>query len=528
MTGIYKILFFVLILAGSQVTAQISPGELSKSHAHLEGISNCTKCHVLGEKETTSKCLECHKEIKNLITLKKGYHASAEVKDKKCASCHGEHFGREFNPVKLDTSKFSHSLTGYTLVGKHEKTACSACHTTRLIKNRISQKKGNTYLGLGTSCLSCHDDFHQKTLSDDCTSCHNQEKFRTAPLFKHEKTRFPLVGKHKLVDCAKCHKTEIRDGKNFQVFSNIQHAGCASCHVDVHKNKFGNDCTKCHTEESFLTVKGLNTFDHSKTNYPLEGKHLSVECAKCHKGSYTKQVKHQFCGDCHPDFHKNQFLNNGKKPDCSECHSVENFTTSKFTIEKHNLSRFKLEGSHLATPCFQCHKKGENWEFKNIGTQCADCHSNIHQNYIQEKYFQTGGCMNCHNVVSWKEIKFDHTATQFPLDGKHKEIFCGQCHFSKSEGLAVQQFKGLSSACSACHTDIHNKQFDINNRTECSHCHTNNNWKPDKFDHNNSRFKLDGSHNKVDCIKCHEPASGNGLRYKVYKFKDISCASCHL
>ena len=30
--------------------AQISPGELTKSHAHLEGMLNCTKCHVLGDK----------------------------------------------------------------------------------------------------------------------------------------------------------------------------------------------------------------------------------------------------------------------------------------------------------------------------------------------------------------------------------------------------------------------------------------------------------------------------------------------
>lgn len=65
-----------------QVFAQLSPGELSKAHAHLEGLSNCTKCHVLGEKETTSKCLECHKEIKNLINQKKGYHSSSEVSGK--------------------------------------------------------------------------------------------------------------------------------------------------------------------------------------------------------------------------------------------------------------------------------------------------------------------------------------------------------------------------------------------------------------------------------------------------------------
>ncbi len=57
----------ILVVFAVSGFAQISPGELSKAHSHLEGLTNCTKCHVLGEKETTSKCLDCHKEIKKLI-----------------------------------------------------------------------------------------------------------------------------------------------------------------------------------------------------------------------------------------------------------------------------------------------------------------------------------------------------------------------------------------------------------------------------------------------------------------------------
>ncbi len=32
------------------VYGQISPGDLSNAHKDLEGMSNCTKCHVLGDK----------------------------------------------------------------------------------------------------------------------------------------------------------------------------------------------------------------------------------------------------------------------------------------------------------------------------------------------------------------------------------------------------------------------------------------------------------------------------------------------
>jgi len=108
----YCVFVICQLLFISQAEAQLSPGELTKAHAHLDGLSNCTKCHILGEKETTSKCLECHKEIKNLIDRKKGYHASSEVKGKKCAECHGEHFGRDFKMVRFDDKRFDHKITG--------------------------------------------------------------------------------------------------------------------------------------------------------------------------------------------------------------------------------------------------------------------------------------------------------------------------------------------------------------------------------------------------------------------------------
>jgi len=69
---------FILILVTGMVMpagAQISPGDLTKSHAQLEGMLNCTKCHVLGDKVSNDKCLECHKELKARIDQKKGYHA---------------------------------------------------------------------------------------------------------------------------------------------------------------------------------------------------------------------------------------------------------------------------------------------------------------------------------------------------------------------------------------------------------------------------------------------------------------------
>ena len=521
------VLINMLVVFAASGFAQISPGELSKAHSHLEGLSNCTKCHVLGEKETTSKCLDCHKEIKNLINEKKGYHASSEVAGKKCAECHGEHFGVDFQLVRFDQNSFDHKLSGYQLEGKHAELKCVDCHKTELIPTKISQKKGSSYLGLGTECLSCHEDFHQGTLNQNCTSCHNQNKFDPATFFDHAKTEFSLIGKHQTVDCAKCHKTIQRNNKDFIQFANVEHSNCTSCHVDVHNNKFGNDCRKCHSEYSFHEENTLSSFNHDKTNYPLQGKHVDVDCKKCHTKSYTVAVKHTKCTDCHTDYHEGQLSKNGINPDCAECHSVNGFVTSTYGLEKHNLSQFPLEGAHMATPCFSCHKKTQKWNF-STGTHCVDCHENIHKEYISEKYYPEQNCKNCHNSEQWKAITFEHKQTGYELLGKHAEKSCRDCHFNpENENGKPQQFQWESQLCTNCHTDVHHAQFAINEVTRCDRCHANSDWKAEKFNHNQARFKLDGKHEGLACVQCHKPKSNSPNEYVVYKFEDITCKSCH-
>ena len=237
-------------------------------------------------------------------------------------------------------------------------------------------------------------------------------------------------------------------------------------------------------------------------------------------------MKHELCSNCHEDYHKNQFKTNNHNPDCSDCHTVENFTHTTYTIERHNLLEFQLKGSHLATPCAFCHKKEETWVFKNMEKRCVDCHENIHKNSISDKYLREGTCLNCHSELAWNQVEFDHQTTNYPLIGKHKEASCKNCHFREKNEIIQQVFAGLTKNCSACHVDIHHNQFEKNKQTNCEDCHTNNDWKPEKFNHDQSRFKLDGKHVNVDCAKCHKVNAGLG-NYIQYKFKDVSCKSCH-
>lgn len=524
---IFLILSF-LILSMDGI-AQISPGELAKVHAHLEGMANCTQCHTLGAKVSNDKCLACHTEIKKRLVETAGFHASSKVRGKDCVICHSDHYGRNYDIVHLQKEKFDHNDTGYKLEGKHAGKVCRDCHKQENIADVQLKKKQETYLGLNDLCLTCHDDFHQKTLSVNCLNCHTAEAFKPVTNFNHAKAKYQLRGKHTEVVCEKCHFKSVRNGKDYQQFTGLQFQNCVSCHQDPHEDKFGQKCSQCHVEESFKTVRSTSQFDHSKTGFLLAGLHARVACKSCHKQSITAPVKHEKCMNCHKDYHNNQFRKNEISPDCSECHDENGFAQSLFTIEKHNRSGFRIEGAHLATPCFECHRKDKEWNFRGIGEKCVDCHKNIHQNLIDVKYYPGQRCENCHLAASWSNIKFDHKQTSFALEGKHATISCRKCHFETKSGSGVnQRFNGLKPNCVTCHTDVHYAQFQDDKAIVCLRCHGFENWQPEKFNHNNTRFKLDGGHKDVACFKCHKLVTEGSNKFINYKFKDILCATCHL
>jgi len=520
-------ILFIVALIGGKVVAQISPGDLANVHSHLEGVTNCTQCHILGEKVSNDKCLSCHTELKERTSQNKGYHSSTEVKGKECAACHSDHHGLTFQIVKFDETKFRHTLTGFELTETHAKKKCSDCHIPKYITNPKIKTKKFTYLGLNTRCISCHDDYHQKTLAEDCSKCHDTKAFKPATKFNHNTAKYDLTGAHKNVECNKCHKTDTKNGKKFQEFTGLKFANCTNCHADVHNNKFGQNCLQCHTKESFVISEGIKNFDHAKTDYTLEQKHLGVNCKSCHKINFTTPLKHEKCADCHKDYHDNQFAKEGIKPDCSGCHNLSGFVNFSYSIEQHNKSVFPIQGSHTATPCFSCHKKTEKWAFREIGKRCADCHSNIHKDFISDKYYPEQSCQSCHSESQWSEVRFDHSKTNFKLTGAHEAQGCRKCHFTeKPDGTFQQQFAGLSVNCSTCHTDNHFRQFEKEGVTDCLSCHETVNWKAVKFNHNNTTFKLEGSHANVLCARCHKPADVNQNKNIQYKIS-AKCESCH-
>lgn len=588
-----------------QVQAQLSPGDLSEAHAHLEGISNCTQCHEIGQKVTNQKCLACHTFLDARIRANSGFHASAEIAGRECIVCHSDHHGRKFEMVRFDKESFDHDLTGYRLEGAHEKLECRQCHTTEFIVDNEIRNRENTFLGLDTDCLNCHDDQHRRTLSFDCRSCHDTQAFKPASLFDHAETGFPLKGQHSEVDCASCHAVETVDGSPFQHFSGIAFAQCSdchedahngrlgpdcaschtedsfntfmgratfdhgrtsfslkgkhrsidcaschdqttsgrnafrefehvafnqcsACHTDVHDGKFGADCKSCHNENSFTAVSNISEFDHSQTDFALEGKHQAVDCKACHTGAMTDPVAFNQCMDCHEDRHEGDFTSTTPVLDCAACHQVEGFVPSTFTMAQHDETQFPLNGAHVATPCFACHLDEEKWDFRGIGNACRNCHEDIHDGLISEAYYPEDDCASCHSTGAWNDVSFDHSSTSFALEGAHANASCSACHFKAQEGLPAKQvFAGLSHNCAGCHADNHQGQFANGGMTDCTACHGFADWSADRFDHDSTQFRLEGVHAAIVCISCHKEAEEGGESYVLYKIEKFACIDCH-
>ena len=599
----FIILTILFLLASPEVFAQLSPGELTQSHADLEGIRNCTKCHVLGNKVSNDKCLECHKDLRARIQARKGYHASREVKGKDCASCHSEHHGRQFEMIRFDQKTFDHRLTGYELTGSHKKIDCRDCHKPDLISDREIRSRKKTFLGLSQDCAACHEDAHQRTLGTDCAACHTTDAFAPAVKFDHNKTAFALIGKHRQVDCASCHQEVTRDGKTFRQYADVPFSECSSCHDDPHQNhllnhcsechteqgfdefrgrvrfnhnrtdfplkgkhqqtdcaschtldaaprvlfqdrtgiqtsdciqchedthdgRFGNACANCHQEESFTSIKNLDQFDHSLTEFALLGKHQQVDCRDCHTESFLDPLPHNTCASCHADYHEGQFAREGTVRDCADCHTVDGFQGSLFTMEDHAQTAFPLDGAHLATPCFACHLKEEKWVFRDLGKECTACHADVHDGQIPEKYDPDHRCDVCHLTSRWRDSRFDHDQTPFQLLGIHVQQECRACHIPET-GYPYGKFVGLASSCTGCHENVHGTQFDEDGSTDCKRCHGFDGWTADFFDHDRTAFPLEGRHAEIACDECHLPETENGVTFVRYKIEKFACIDCH-
>jgi hypothetical protein len=552
------ILCIVAGFTGLPLRAQISPGPLAKAHQPLDGPTNCTKCHDLKRNASLLKCLECHTEIRDRVVNKKGLHATfvgTNPAGQECAKCHSDHNGVNFALVRWDPNRESldHSKTGYTLEGKHVGVACEKCHKAENIPAAarpgiLVKDLNRTYLGLPRDCIGCHTDEHRGQVGTDCKSCHTLDGWKPASRFNHANSKYPLTGAHEKVDCAKCHASiQDANAKSYVKYTGLSFAKCTGCHADPHKGAFINPCESCHVTSSWTRVTQMPGFDHSKTKFPLLGKHMTVACKDCHtKDDFKTPVPHAKCMDCHQDAHHGQFNARADHGECASCHNEKDWKPSTFGVKEHAATKYPLEGVHVPVACDKCHVpkglKGKDTEFKITATQCKDCHEDIHKGQFAAAP-TLNRCETCHNlkIKGFRPAVYSlakHKQTRFPLTGGHIAVPCADCHKAVPKGSVTPvKYRFDDRTCPVCHEDPHRGEFRAqmearmpNGSTAgCEACHSTVKWNElTRFDHAATKFPLTGAHRGVACVDCHRPPALQVTMKNVdFTAAPKLCSGCH-
>jgi hypothetical protein len=343
------------------------------SHAELSG--NCGACHAApwAGGSTSDRCLACHTDVTAQLASSSGVHGVVSAANDDCRTCHTDHLGTAGVLTAFRGDAALHDRTRFSLL-QHSKQAdgsafvCNSCHTTG-------------YASFDQSvCVTCHASInaafmaqHRTAYGPDCLACHDGKTHLTT--FDHSTTSFPLEGKHVGVACTGCHT-----GPTYAATS----ATCSACHAkdDAHKGQFGADCGGCHKATGWLDA----TFDHSKSAFPLDGKHVSVACTGCHTNGLFKGTP-TACAACHqaPATHVGTTFTGG----CADCHATTGWKPGK--LASHS---FPIDHGGAVSDCAVCHPANY------AAYTCYGCHAHtpadIKTRHLDEGITDVTDCVKCH------------------------------------------------------------------------------------------------------------------------------------
>jgi hypothetical protein len=456
----------------------------------------------LDGEHATAACRDCHKPA----FQRSGGAAMIRRRDRAqswlgleaaCASCHDDphrgrldarcvtcHDTRAWKPAP----RFDHSRTAYPLTGRHAKVPCASCHETAALADARDPrgKPAPVYHPVPhADCASCHRDPHAGRFGAACAKCHTStDDFRTlkAGSFDHDKTRYPLRGRHASVPCAKCHDPR-QGGREKPAF-----ATCASCHADAHGGQVTGaglarpagaaiDCAACHTVQGYRPAT-FTVAQHAATKYALEGAHARVPCEGCHAQRAPAKAAglgparvplhpaYDRCARCHQDPHAGRFSPGGARAraeDCLACHTVTAFRPARFDAAAHAAAGFALDGAHAAVPCQACHPTLEAapargalraLAFEDAKRRCEDCHPGPHGTQFAQRH-DRGACEGCHGADAFVPAsRFDHSRDSgFELDGAHAKVACAACHRTNKDAAGVARviYRPVPHRCEDCH-----------------------------------------------------------------------------
>ncbi len=304
-----------------------------------------------------------------------------------------------------------------------------------------------------------------------------------------------------------------------------------------HGAQFKVNCSDCHTSAGWeipydkwdrtgpifskttgwLIGSDTARFSHTKTGFPLTGRHIRVDCRACHVSMVFSDANTD-CVSCHTDLHNGTV---GK--DCARCHTTENWLVDNIP-ELHHDNGFPLVGAHATATCTDCHKSETGLQFDRIGNDCINCHLTDFAATTNPDHKAAGfstNCAECHDITrfDWTTDKVNHDF--FPLTKGHNITDCAKCHTGGS-------YSSTPSDCISCHkndyeTTVNPSHPVANFSQNCTECHTTDiNWMPAKYSQHDADYfpiysgKHQGTWNL--CQDCHTNPSN---------YAEFTCTTCH-
>ena len=562
-----------------------NPGPLASVHSRddsLTGVAGCERCH--GDDSTTmaEACFACHDVIERQVARGEGLHGNLDGAGA-CGACHPEHSGADFELAGAhsferigldDVASFTHALAGLDLAGRHDELACERCHEHA---HAVVLPTGcSRFLGLEATCTACHDDPHAGAYTDDCASCHGQERpFEEVATFDHEAS-FPLSGAHEEASCVACH-AEGSDRGLHALLDPTRTAPvelltrtCAECHESPHgealrvawsqrsASALGDDCGACHLAKHHAFVGPLARATmtpelHAPTGFALVPPHAGLACEQCHEDGASMVEREprspDSCQACHGDPHGDDF---SRGPfagwSCLDCHERHTFDPATLDATDHALTAFALTGAHTRAACSACHEAeladldAAPRSFSGLTSDCASCHTDVHGGAFDHAslpalFEARSGCARCHDTETFRAIldaPFDHARwARFPLKDAHALAGCEACHtaLEQPDDIGRHHAPARGRSCVACHADPHGGQFEEDRFAAqgCASCHDEQRFFPPRFsiaEHDRlTDFPLTGAHAAVACTSCHEIPAGEDQRR--FRGTPRACEACH-
>ena len=259
-------------------------------------------------------------------------------------------------------------------------------------------------------------------------------------------------------------------------------------------------------------------FSHTKTDFPLTGKHIQVDCRACH-GTMVFSDAGADCISCHQDMHNGTVGN-----DCARCHNTDSWLVDNIP-ELHQDNGFPLLGAHAGASCADCHSSETGLRFERIGNDCINCHRADYASTSSPSHQGAGfstNCVDCHDVTrfDWTTDRVNHDF--FPLTKGHDISDCARCHTTGS-------YSNTPSDCISCHKNDFETAVSPNHQSggfsqNCIECHTTDpDWMPAVYtQHDAAYFPIYSGAHKGEwdaCKDCHTNPSN---------YAEYTCVTCHM